>query len=581
MAAGPAVPAVPSYADVAPRLFQTWGNHDDVVLLKLFLDRLPAACRKLIHTMVFETPKGRYLTCEIQAMRLDREMTSLDTIARTCDMLSAYDDNDMDAADDGESNDVEHGMHRTDIGPDATSPTEGLETPYFSPIEWDERVVLLPPLPNLGECAKFLKYVERDLAASSATNVSAATLALLVRRLPPELRHIITWHVFRASSLLVEARRALPPGTKFSGTIKVPGIEDVADDELATEPSEYTMTVLFWSTSALGDPLMYVSHEAYEDRQACDVELSVGRANTGGYEVRVNYRDGETICSGTFDTQRGQISGNVRQLEYGEEGFEYPPEEVTHTFKLAMCREHVVVVTQRAEIIQLRRECARAFSRWQPALGDYAMFPRARISQSAYIHAFFAAVYESEISLAELRSLTRVLRDVKFESPADRLRIMAALEEQGCTRIAAHAKIDTGMLAMRTAVILREHLGTAPPGEGEEEVPFPSLICRNEFQRVLVRGSDGYHKFDEALTSACKRIPLSVLSNWVVPGGGDAECAICITGIDTDETMVVLPCRHTYHKECIVTWAHMSSVCPTCRRPLGDAQGGSQSPNAS
>lgn len=41
-------------------------------------------------------------------------------------------------------------------------------------------------------------------------------------------------------------------------------------------------------------------------------------------------------------------------------------------------------------------------------------------------------------------------------------------------------------------------------------------------------------------------------------------CVICLEqGVG-----VTLPCRHAFHRECIVTWARVHSRCPTCRAPI-------------
>jgi len=43
------------------------------------------------------------------------------------------------------------------------------------------------------------------------------------------------------------------------------------------------------------------------------------------------------------------------------------------------------------------------------------------------------------------------------------------------------------------------------------------------------------------------------------------ECIICLNQIKIDDTIVILPCKHYYHKECINKWFQKSKSCPICR----------------
>ena len=252
---------------------------------------------------------------------------------------------------------------------------------------------------------------------SSAPTLSAPdtpTLALFVASLPLTCRRLVESFVFFVPPALVEAHRMLTPGVRFVGSIKVPGMEI---EDAAAAPSQYDLTVLFTQPDVLGKAVIYVVHEAYEDRQACDMELTVSRCNEGDKTaviVRVDFRDGETICSGVFDVGARRIAGNVRQLEYGEEGFEYPAEEVTHTFELCVVPESDALVQQRAALIAARRECSLAFGTWNVTEDDYKVLPQRRLRLAAWEAAFEAGVAESEISLAELRHRTRVLREVSL-----------------------------------------------------------------------------------------------------------------------------------------------------------------------
>lgn len=45
----------------------------------------------------------------------------------------------------------------------------------------------------------------------------------------------------------------------------------------------------------------------------------------------------------------------------------------------------------------------------------------------------------------------------------------------------------------------------------------------------------------------------------------DDDCPICQEEAVGGDEMCVLPCRHTYHKECIAAWLQRRANCPTCR----------------
>ena len=55
------------------------------------------------------------------------------------------------------------------------------------------------------------------------------------------------------------------------------------------------------------------------------------------------------------------------------------------------------------------------------------------------------------------------------------------------------------------------------------------------------------------------------MSSSVVSGRDKiTECVICMTDIDTGETVRYLPCTHTFHQHCIDTWLMRNLSCPIC-----------------
>jgi E3 ubiquitin-protein ligase RNF115/126 len=58
----------------------------------------------------------------------------------------------------------------------------------------------------------------------------------------------------------------------------------------------------------------------------------------------------------------------------------------------------------------------------------------------------------------------------------------------------------------------------------------------------------------------------------------DSKCVVCQDGFSGSFTTtegdegsggrmeaLMMPCRHVFHKECLVPWLKMSNTCPTCR----------------
>ncbi|KAG6749956.1 hypothetical protein NC652_033475 [Populus alba x Populus x berolinensis] len=56
------------------------------------------------------------------------------------------------------------------------------------------------------------------------------------------------------------------------------------------------------------------------------------------------------------------------------------------------------------------------------------------------------------------------------------------------------------------------------------------------------------------------------------------RCAICLEDFEPKESVMVTPCNHMFHEECIVPWAKSNGKCPVCRFVLCDPAGGSAAP---
>lgn len=47
-----------------------------------------------------------------------------------------------------------------------------------------------------------------------------------------------------------------------------------------------------------------------------------------------------------------------------------------------------------------------------------------------------------------------------------------------------------------------------------------------------------------------------------------AQCAVCKDDFDSGVEVKQMPCKHVYHKDCIIPWLEMHNSCPVCRYEL-------------
>lgn len=49
-----------------------------------------------------------------------------------------------------------------------------------------------------------------------------------------------------------------------------------------------------------------------------------------------------------------------------------------------------------------------------------------------------------------------------------------------------------------------------------------------------------------------------------VQDGNTEQCVICRVEFEDGESLIALPCKHSYHPECINQWLQINKVCPMC-----------------
>ena len=97
----------------------------------------------------------------------------------------------------------------------------------------------------------------------------------------------------------------------------------------------YELVVTERGVDPLGNAFIAASHAAYGDKQHVRIQVTI-KEEEGEDLLWVDYSDGETCCSGYWNSEKFCFEGNVRQRMVANDGV-FQPSAVTHVFTLYPC----------------------------------------------------------------------------------------------------------------------------------------------------------------------------------------------------------------------------------------------------
>lgn len=68
--------------------------------------------------------------------------------------------------------------------------------------------------------------------------------------------------------------------------------------------------------------------------------------------------------------------------------------------------------------------------------------------------------------------------------------------------------------------------------------------------------------------AAVAALPDVAVSADMMAADGGAQCAVCMDDFELGAAAKQLPCKHVFHKDCILPWLELHSSCPVCRHEL-------------
>ncbi|KAI3464207.1 hypothetical protein Pfo_020870 [Paulownia fortunei] len=70
-----------------------------------------------------------------------------------------------------------------------------------------------------------------------------------------------------------------------------------------------------------------------------------------------------------------------------------------------------------------------------------------------------------------------------------------------------------------------------------------------------------------ASKSAVEQLPDIKITEEML-ASDSSQCAVCKDSFELDEDAKQMPCKHIYHKDCILPWLELHNSCPVCRYEL-------------
>ncbi|KAL3674454.1 hypothetical protein V7S43_000403 [Phytophthora oleae] len=90
----------------------------------------------------------------------------------------------------------------------------------------------------------------------------------------------------------------------------------------------------------------------------------------------------------------------------------------------------------------------------------------------------------------------------------------------------------------------------------------------NVLNELFQRAQAQQHGPPPTSKSFLDKLPIKIWSQDGQKTETHTECVICLSDYESDDKVISLPCGHTFHKDCGMTWLVEHNVCPTCRYQL-------------
>ena len=103
------------------------------------------------------------------------------------------------------------------------------------------------------------------------------------------------------------------------------------------------------------------------------------------------------------------------------------------------------------------------------------------------------------------------------------------------------------------------HDGGALAGQPREDASYEELLALDE--NVVSQGLS-HHQMRSLATRSFLGARDALMRT------GEAACAICQSEYEEGDELALLPCSHSYHKQCVATWLRDKPTCPACQRDV-------------
>ncbi|KAL4155049.1 hypothetical protein PRNP1_007163 [Phytophthora ramorum] len=90
----------------------------------------------------------------------------------------------------------------------------------------------------------------------------------------------------------------------------------------------------------------------------------------------------------------------------------------------------------------------------------------------------------------------------------------------------------------------------------------------NALNELFQRAQNQQHGPPPTSKPFLDKLPVKIWTADMHKTESHTECIICLSDYEKDDKVISLPCGHTFHEDCGMTWLVEHNVCPTCRYQL-------------